>query len=458
MKLFPNPGRLPQNSTLLQRTRNFSEPPHNASIETRSKIPTLLPVEYHNTSIQSSDFIEDKPLINLKQVLLIEEKLWEILEKLRQSTIDKISCEDYWALTENSAVPYIEKLFSERRTKSILRQACIVELAAIAFVNIIFIENLSPEISQQFRNLFYYVHQNFLSIMRLVLCRCTNDSLTNSWTHVLKEKVQEKQVKVAIKGGVSKLMKHHTALSCKILERIINLSPVFYRFPFLNVLKALYCTTYLNARKLIESVLIGLPTMNEMPNELPPLPKVPYLGPNNMTYTLVMDLDETLVHYVDNGPDSHLNIRPGCYEFLEEASKYYELVIFTAAIQEYADWAIDTIDLQKKITSRLYRQHTLTTGPGFIKDLSRLGRDLSKVIIIDNVADNFRLQSSNGLYVKSWFDDMEDTYLSEILHLLKEIAIAKVPDVRVALQNYRDQVLRQIIKGVQNPHLNLLSN
>lgn len=41
------------------------------------------------------------------------------------------------------------------------------------------------------------------------------------------------------------------------------------------------------------------------------------------------------------------------------------------------------------ISYRLFRQHAVHTGNVFIKDLSRIGRDLSKMIIIDNVAENF---------------------------------------------------------------------
>lgn len=40
-------------------------------------------------------------------------------------------------------------------------------------------------------------------------------------------------------------------------------------------------------------------------------------------------------------------------------SKYYEVVIFTAAVKDYADWIIDRIDLKKSITHRLYRCNTM---------------------------------------------------------------------------------------------------
>ena len=61
-------------------------------------------------------------------------------------------------------------------------------------------------------------------------------------------------------------------------------------------------------------------------------------------YCLVLDLDETLIHYVENGPDSYFLVRPFCVEFLAELSQYYEIVVFTAGVQEYADWVIDQID------------------------------------------------------------------------------------------------------------------
>jgi CTD small phosphatase-like protein 2 len=70
-------------------------------------------------------------------------------------------------------------------------------------------------------------------------------------------------------------------------------------------------------------------------------------------------------------------------------SKCYEVVIFTAAMQDYADWVLDALDADRVISYRLYRQHTRRTNHVFIKDLSLLGRDLSKCVIVDNVAANF---------------------------------------------------------------------
>eukprot|EP00929_Paragymnodinium_shiwhaense_P080325 TRINITY_DN41879_c0_g1_i2.p1 TRINITY_DN41879_c0_g1~~TRINITY_DN41879_c0_g1_i2.p1 ORF type:complete len:856 (-),score=158.25 TRINITY_DN41879_c0_g1_i2:188-2755(-) len=168
----------------------------------------------------------------------------------------------------------------------------------------------------------------------------------------------------------------------------------------------------------------------------PTLPAV--LAPD--TYTLVLDLDETLVHYSEVDGQGSYDIRPGMHEFLERTNQLgYELVIFTAATQDYADWVIDQIDPQRLIRYRLYRQHALPWGPIFVKDLSRLGRNLERTLIIDNVQENFMLQPHNGIFIATWYDDPNDTALSALTHLLDELinTRARVP---VILDKYRDQI------------------
>lgn len=76
-----------------------------------------------------------------------------------------------------------------------------------------------------------------------------------------------------------------------------------------------------------------------------------------------------------------------------------------------------------------------------MKDLSLLGRRMERTIIIDNISDNFVLQPDNGIFCSTWYDDMNDRFLDEITPLLSQIVEKKV-DVRRALRQYRDQVLR----------------
>jgi CTD small phosphatase-like protein 2 len=93
-------------------------------------------------------------------------------------------------------------------------------------------------------------------------------------------------------------------------------------------------------------------------------------------------------------------VRPGVAKFLHELSNYYEIVVFTAALQEYADWILDQIDQKNCISHRLYRQHTQRKMDYAIKDLSLLGRDIKKTIIVDNIAENFKYtQPFNGIHI-----------------------------------------------------------
>ena len=192
----------------------------------------------------------------------------------------------------------------------------------------------------------------------------------------------------------------------------------------------------------------------QFPNNFTNLPKVhpPFLPPlegreAEERYCLVLDLDETLIHNVEYGQESFFLVRPGCVQFIELMAKYYEIVIFTAALQEYADQVIDQIDVGNNIKYRLYRQHTSQNGPFLVKDLSLLGRNLNRTIIIDNISDNFILQPDNGIFISTWYDDMTDNFLKEISPLLVELVEKKVPDVRVGMRTYRDQILRQISNG-----------
>jgi len=74
----------------------------------------------------------------------------------------------------------------------------------------------------------------------------------------------------------------------------------------------------------------------------------------------------------------------------------------------------------------------------YIKDLSLLGRDLSRIIIVDNISENFLLQPENGISIKSWYDDPTDNALIQLAPLLLGIAKQQVTDVRIALKESKE--------------------
>ena len=76
--------------------------------------------------------------------------------------------------------------------------------------------------------------------------------------------------------------------------------------------------------------------------------------PKYRRYTLVLDLDETLVHFEHRR--MVYKVRPLCIRFLTDMAKLYEIVIFTAAHQTYANFILDKLDKDGTLIQyRLYR-------------------------------------------------------------------------------------------------------
>ncbi|OMJ86642.1 hypothetical protein SteCoe_11791 [Stentor coeruleus] len=182
--------------------------------------------------------------------------------------------------------------------------------------------------------------------------------------------------------------------------------------------------------------------------------------------TLVLDLDETLVHSsqqpienpdnivtLSNGTNTRtffVKYRPGLMEFLRKVLKVFELVIYTASTKEYAEQVINKLDPQRKILKyRLYRDDCIQIGGHFVKDLSRLGRDLSQVVILDNSITSFAHHLDNGILILSWFDDPSDNELWKVANLLEQLI--NTQDVRPILNSIFN--LPKIIQEYQQKYL-----
>ena len=174
---------------------------------------------------------------------------------------------------------------------------------------------------------------------------------------------------------------------------------------------------------------------------------IPYLPPiNKKQYTLVLDLDETLVHYVEDEEHPFVQVRPYAAYFLEQMGKYFEIVIFTAAAEDYADLVLDELDKNNSISYRLYRRHTKPNKGAFLKDLSKLGRDITKTCIIDNNKDNFELQPQNGLHISTFIGEQNDNELLLLCNDLMKIVKSNKKDIRPIIKEINDAMNKRYLQ------------
>ena len=177
----------------------------------------------------------------------------------------------------------------------------------------------------------------------------------------------------------------------------------------------------------------------------------PYLPPKRQDderdYCLVLDLDETLVHFFEDNNEAYVKVRMGAENLITVLSQYCEIIIFTASTRNYANIVIDGLDCKNLIDYKLYREHTDDYNGINVKDLSKLGRDLNKIIIIDNIEENYILQPKNGLNIIDFEGDENDNELQYILEDL--LKIVKVPG-----KNITDE-LPQIRENMQKRYCNI---
>ena len=173
--------------------------------------------------------------------------------------------------------------------------------------------------------------------------------------------------------------------------------------------------------------------------------------PHNLNKkTLILDLDETLVHssftpFEKN--DIVLNVdfegvmyniyvlvRPDAELFIKTVAKFFELVIFTASISKYASPLLDILDKEKNIKHRLYRDQCTFINGIYIKDLKKCNRSLKDLIIVDNSPIAYTFDSDNGLPIKTWIEDPEDNELMKLVPILE--FLSKTKDVRKFIDQF----------------------
>ncbi|KAH9819595.1 HAD-like domain-containing protein [Melampsora americana] len=174
----------------------------------------------------------------------------------------------------------------------------------------------------------------------------------------------------------------------------------------------------------------------------PPLPE-----PHGRPYTLLVDLDDMLVHSGwDREHGWRTAKRPGVDYFLSYLSQFYEIIIFTTQPAYTAAPIIEKLDPYGYYSPyKIFKEACRSKGilnPQLIKDLDYLGRDLRKVVYLETKPSLVQLHPHNGFIIPPWDGKSTDSGLVDMIPLLEAIVFNGVQDVRDVVQAYegRDPV------------------
>ena len=177
--------------------------------------------------------------------------------------------------------------------------------------------------------------------------------------------------------------------------------------------------------------------------------KVPYItNPLKKKYSLVLDLDETLilVKLLNNTNKGVLHFRPYLFEFLNTLFPLYELILFTTSTHIYADRILNEIEFKKKYFSyKFYREHSIIKGKEIIKDISRIGRNMKKILIVDNNLSNFKVNQENGILIFPFYNEKnKDSSLLELKKILLKIYYKNYEDLREAIKDFKNDIIMKV--------------
>ena len=177
-------------------------------------------------------------------------------------------------------------------------------------------------------------------------------------------------------------------------------------------------------------------------------------------HTLVLDLDDTLI-LSDWRRERGWRVfkRPGAADFLKHMAQFYEVVVFSEQLSTYVDPIVERLDPQHFLAGRLYREAAQYKNGEYLRDLSKLNRDVGKVIYVtarpktamqrENVVviNPYRIQSEPASTSGGGEGDANapggerrvDTELLDLMPFLESIVRLDVKDVREVLESYQKE-------------------
>ena len=420
---------------------------------------------YYTSFENYTNFNNNDLSLNIEDLIMIEDKFNKLIKSVNEENTNIINkiCFEWWNYYFNCSFKgNCDYLFTEFENKNLITYHNTLLLISIILIyDMSFKRKVFSKISDYMKKIILINYQNYLTICLSLINRIKPEYLNSKWVEQLKKIIFSK---IKNNNFLSNELEKNLYSLNQLLSMVINIFnnnnfilnskiPILYK----NYMKydsesinKIFMTNIIHIENKGGSLLYSTRTQSN------PIINSSFLkNPPSKNLTLVLDLDETLMSFIyinNESKEGLLRIRPYLYNFLNLVKEYYEIIIFTAATQNYADPILDNIEVRrgKYFNYRLYREHCSIINNDFIKDISLIGRDLSKVIIVDNMQQNFKLQKENGILISSfWGEDDNDKVLLQLGRILVSIAIDMVEtkynlDVRNEIKKYKEDIIKSV--------------
>lgn len=451
------------------------------SYRSRLKISKNNIFDTQNHNYKSTTNINKNSPLNLKyeDLLLLEDKLNNIIFSLNEERLISNECFDYWNLFFNcSLYENLEQILSsfDSDIKNLIKISLNYNLMSIIVsYNISFDQEVLNRIRPLLSEMLELCNKLLIMIFEYII----NISKINYniWIKKINNLIQnlksyDDSDTMLISSGQNKLsqkdkMNYNINFLMQKIYYILSNYPSNSSTQLINLFKKIKTKTYDEINNFFREYILRekglkysiLATTFLRAGEVLPNKSAPYLTYRSpKKYTLVLDIDETLFHFrinEENDEQGVLKIRPGVFQFIDEIKEYYEIILFSEAERGYIDLLTEAIGENRYLYDCvLCRDYMSIVGKDFVKDLNKMGRSLDRVIIVDNMPQNFSLHKENAIYIKSfWGVENDDKALIDLIPIL--ISIAKSGrDARKELVKYKEKIITKISSNIYK-HSNL---
>ena len=444
---------------------------------------------YNNSNIlQNNYFIE----IKLEELIMFDERLNDIDIAINhpidvnKSDIGALNeCYEFFSFYFHSSLKYKFPLFFQEQNRIIIQSAINLKLFIIMITYhlsmnpsmiIKLLNDLKYIFSQLKQNLYLFIKKLYIFYGEAFIMQ--NEMYFKTFNYILQRNglnnLNENEIKNIINQNccnivknISNILNYYKAVGnpfyldfyeiFSILSRITEKEINNYFCTYLFGLKKPKNTYVVNndnhsnnnfnynlRNKRIDNSINTRQILEYQKNKIP----APFITtPTNKKYTLVLDLDNTLISHNNRNNNDVCNLRPGLLSFLNVLKPLYELISYTNESKEYSEQLLKEIESSRKYFDyNLYKEHNVLIDNNFVKDISKIGRDMKKIIIVDKNYENIKSTPQNGILIKPYFGEssQNDTVLFELKKLLILFHKIGYEDIRVAIKNYESDIKYKI--------------